>query len=384
LRDRVVSDVFEPGSVMKIFTATAALDSGAVTPRTIIKDESEMEFYKYTVNNSDRKSKGPLAVKDVIALSRNVATAKIAQRLAPRSIRDPYKSTQIAAHKLFDFWDKVGLVGKTGVDIAGEEAGLWCDPDNCQWAPVDLANRAFGQGVSVTLMQLANGLSTLVNGGYRVQPYVVTESDAAHVPKLRVLKAKTARQAREILVHVTGSVPWYAKGSLIPGYMIGGKTGTAQIWDSRKGRWKDNIFNHNFIGFVGGDKPEAVIALRIEEPKAKIHGQGLVDIKIESYELFQNIAKGAIKHLDIRKSKDRNAGLPIIGTYAARVLTPQRNNQTRQGTIQREARADARKDKQKRPDKADKQDKAKPNKAKSADRQDASDKDGKPSSGSDT
>ena len=317
LRDPNVSEVFEPGSVMKIFTATAALEKGVVTPRTKIKDEPEIQFYKYRVDNSDKKGKGMISVKDVIAMSRNVAIAKIAQRLAP-------KSTQKAAHQLYDLWEKVGLVGQTGVDIAGEEEGLFCDPDTCQWAPVDLANRAFGQGVAVTLMQLANGFSTLVNGGYRVQPHVVAESDAARVPKYRVLKPRVARQSVELLQHVTGSRTHYARGSLIPGYMIGGKTGTAQIWDSNRGMWKENIFNHNFVGFVGGNKPEAVIAVRIEEPRNKVHGQGIVEIKIESYELFRNIARGAIKHLGIRKAKDKNAGLPILGTDAARTLTPWR------------------------------------------------------------
>jgi cell division protein FtsI (penicillin-binding protein 3) len=230
-------------------------------------------------------------------------------------------------------WDTVGLVGKTGVDISGEEAGLYCDPDaGCDWAPVDLANRAFGQGVSATLLQLANGVSTLVNGGFRVQPHVVAEGELAQVPKRRVLRPKIAQQAQEILEHVTGAVSWYAEGALIPGYMIGGKTGTAQIWDNQRNRWKPDIFNRNFVGYVGGNKPEVVIAVRIEEPKLAIQGQGRIETKIESYELFRNIAEGAIKHLGIRKSKDRNAGLPIIGTQAARVLTPERD---RAGRAQR-------------------------------------------------
>jgi cell division protein FtsI (penicillin-binding protein 3) len=317
LRDPNVSEVFEPGSVLKIFTAVAALEKGVVTPQTRIKDEPKIEFYKYVVDNSDKKGRGMITVKDVIAMSRNVAIAKIAQRLAPRS-------TQKAAHQLYDLWDKVGLVGQTGVDIAGEEAGLFCDPDTCQWAPVDLANQAFGQGVAVTMMQLARSFSTLVNGGYRVQPHVVAESDAAQVPPERVLRPKVARQALEILEHVTGSRAHYAQGSLIPGYMIGGKTGTAQIWDSKRGEWKDNIFNHNFVGYVGGNKPEVVIAVRIEEPKNKVLGQGHIEIKIESYELFRNVARGAIKHLHIKKSKDKEAGLPLLGTDAARTLTPWR------------------------------------------------------------
>ena len=190
-----------------------------------------------------------------------MGTAKIAAMLAP-------KDTQKAAHLLYDFWDKVGLVGRTGVDIASEEAGIWWDPDVYQWAPVDLANRAFGQSVGVTLLQLATGYSTFVNGGFRVQPHVVVDGEAAAVPRQRVLKADVAHQALDILTHVTGSVSYYARGSLIPGYMIGGKTGTAQIWDpsiGQSGAWKRNRFNHSFIGFVGGDRPEVVIAVRIEE-----------------------------------------------------------------------------------------------------------------------
>jgi cell division protein FtsI/penicillin-binding protein 2 len=325
LRNPVVSDQFEPGSVMKIFTAAAALQSGAVTPQTKIKDEPRIKFYKYTVSNADKKGKGWMSVKKVIGYSRNVATAKIAQLLAPRS-------TQRAARILYDFWAKVGLVGKTGVDIASEAEGTYWDPEDALWAPVDLANRAFGQSVAVTLLQLATGYSTLVNGGYLVQPHVVQGGTADQVEPQRVVSTKVARQSREILEYVTGGVPWYARGTLIPGYKIGGKTGTAQIWDSDRGRWK-NKFNHNFVGFVGSDRPDVVIAVRIEEAKFRLV-RGVPDLKIESYELFQSVARGAIKHLGIKKSKDPSAGLPIIGSQAARELTPNRGAIAKPGAKQ--------------------------------------------------
>ena len=244
LRDRIVSDIYEPGSVMKIFTATAALDRGVVTPETKILDQARLEFYQHTVRNSDGKGMGWLPVKDVIANSRNVATAKMAALLAP-------KDTQKAARLLYGMWRRVGLAGKTGVDMASEEAGIYWDPATYQWAEVDLANRAFGQGVAVTLLQLARGFSTLVNGGFLVQPHVVADGEAAAIPKERVLRPKVAAQVQDILVYVTGSVPHYARGTLIPGYLIGGKTGTAQIWDLDKGDWKRNRFNHSFIGFIG-------------------------------------------------------------------------------------------------------------------------------------
>jgi stage V sporulation protein D (sporulation-specific penicillin-binding protein) len=320
LVNRVFQHAYEPGSVMKIFTVTAALDLGLVTPSTVVADQRQLEFWKYTVRNADHRSKGNLKVKDVIALSRNVATAKIARMLAPNS-------TQKAARRLYGLWEKLGMTGPTGVDISGEAAGSWYDPAVRQWAPVDLANRAFGQGVSVTLPQLARGISAIVNGGFLIQPHFVDDGAAGQVEPKRVLKAKTATQAKEILKHVTGSVPWYAAGSLIPGYEIGGKTGTAQIWDARKGQWKETRFNHSFIGFVGGRWQEYVITVRIEEPKPIKIEQGVIPLRIESYELFQMVARATISELNMKRSRDPNAGLPIIGTEAARRLDPERNRQ---------------------------------------------------------
>ncbi len=312
LRDRVVSGIYEPGSVMKAFTVAAALEAGAVTPQTKILDQPRLRVHGGEVRNSG-ESIGLAPVRDIIARSRNVGTSKIAFRMAP-------SDHQKAARILFDLWDRVGMVGKTGVDLASEESGLWYDPASYQWAEMDLANRSFGQGVGVTLMHLATGYATLINGGYRVQPHVVVDGAAASVPKVRVLNAKVAAQVRDILTYVTGSVPTYARGALIPGYLIGGKTGTAQIWDTSlgaSGGWKRNRFNHSFVGFVGANRPEVLIAVRIEEaaPKAT---KPYLDLNIESYELFQMIARGAIKHLDIKRSRDPYAGLPIPGTDAAR------------------------------------------------------------------
>jgi cell division protein FtsI/penicillin-binding protein 2 len=312
LRDRVISGIYEPGSVMKAFTVTAALESGAVTPQTKILDQPRLAVQGGEVRNSG-ESIGLAPVKDIIARSRNVGTSKIAFRMAPQD-------HQKAAHILFDMWERVGMVGKTGVDMAGEEAGIWYDPDRYTWAEMDLANRSFGQGVGVTLMHLVTGYATLVNGGFRVQPHVVADGETAAVRRERAVSSKVAGQAREMLGYVIGSVPSYARGALIPGYMIGGKTGTAQIWDpsiGQNGGWKRNRFNHSFVGFVGANRPEALIAIRIEEavPKAT---KPYLDLNIESYELFQMIARAAIKNLDIKRSHDPYAGLPIPGTDAAK------------------------------------------------------------------
>jgi membrane peptidoglycan carboxypeptidase len=213
------------------------------------------------------------------------------------------------------------------VDLAFEEAGLAADPGRDHWERIDLANAAFGQGVSTSLLQLATGYAPFMNGGFRVQPHVVVAGDAARVAPVRVLRPKVARQTQDILTWVTGSVYRYAKGALIHGYLIGGKTGTAQIWDSRKGRYKGSRFNHTFVGFVGSERPDVVIALRIEEA-VPIDLKPL-DLEIESFEAFNMVAQAAIDHLGIRRSKDPDAGWPIRGTSAARMLTPDRARVTR-------------------------------------------------------
>jgi cell division protein FtsI (penicillin-binding protein 3) len=310
-----MSAMYEPGSVMKMFTVAAALAKGVVSPTTPISDQVKLDFGPDVdpVQNSDRRSIGRRPVKTIIAESRNVGTAKIAQRLGP---------TQKAGRALYGMWQRLGVMGRTGVDLPGEAAGMAADPARDTWQPVELANHSFGQGVATTLLQLATGYSAFMNGGFRIQPHVAADGDAARVAPVRVLKPKVARQTQDILTWVTGSVARYAKGSLIRGYMIGGKTGTAQIWDAKRGRFKERRFNHTFVGFVGSDRPEVVIALRIEEP-VPIDLRPL-DLEKESFEAFQQVARAAIKHLDIRRSRDPDAGWPIRGTGAARALTPDR------------------------------------------------------------
>src|SRR5205807_2348226 len=117
------------------------------------------------------------------------------------------------------------------------------DPATTPWQPIDLADRAFGQSVAVTPLQLANGYATMVNGGYHVQPHVVAavnNVDTHPAAPQRAISAPLADELKGVLEHVTSSVPWYAAGSLIPGYQIGGKTGTAQVYDPVKGKYSYN------------------------------------------------------------------------------------------------------------------------------------------------
>jgi membrane peptidoglycan carboxypeptidase len=248
-----------------------------------------------------------------------VATARIARRLGT--------TTDRAARRLYATWRLLGIGERTGVDVAGESPGIADDPALKEWAPVDLANRAFGQSVGVTLIQLSRAFAAIANGGWLVTPHVALDGPAASVPRERVLDAETTRQLRDIMEHVTGAVPWYAEGSLIRGYVVGGKTGTAQIFDRVRGKYRDEIFNFSFVGYVGGRRPEAVIAVRIAEAKPDVQGQGELALEVTSYELFRKVARAAIRHLDIEPSSDPDAGYPIPLSEADQRLTPRRYEQ---------------------------------------------------------
>jgi cell division protein FtsI (penicillin-binding protein 3) len=314
--DPIASGVYEPGSVMKAFTAAAALSSGRFKPRTRIRDTAVLRLDGRQVRNADHKAMGPLRLDDVIAYSRNVATAKVALRLEA--------TRQRSAVRLFRTWQDLGLGKPTGIDIAGEARGLVTDPRKRRWTDLDLANRAFGQGVATTQVQLAVAYAAMVNGGFRVRPHLLVSDTDERSRGERVLSPKVANQMRTILRRVTGAVPWYAEGSLIRGYEVGGKTGTAQIWDRRQGRYLPRTFDFSFVGYVGSEKPEAVIAVRIHRTRPKVIAQGVLELQITSFELFRRIAMDVIRVVGIPRSKEPGAGFPLPRSHAERVLFPDR------------------------------------------------------------
>jgi cell division protein FtsI (penicillin-binding protein 3) len=312
-QDPIASLTYEPGSVMKMLTATAALKNDVVRLNQRVPDKYAIRFGTQLIRNADWKSMGRIRFKDAISYSRNVATATVAGKLGT--------STRRASSVLYRTWRDLGIGRLTGIDIANEAAGIAVDPKRQPWAPIDLANRSFGQAVAVTPIQLATAYTPMINGGMHVQPHFLAGvGGQAHesAAPTRAMSRKLAGQLRKILDHTTSAVPWYAEGSLIPGYQVGGKTGTAQIWLADKGRYAAKLFNFSFIGYVGGDNPEAVVAIRIQEAVPKIEGRGDLKLGITSYELFRRVARDTISTLEIRQSSNPRAGLPERGSAAER------------------------------------------------------------------
>lgn len=299
--DPIVAQVYEPGSVMKMLTAVAALGRGVVGLETRIRDTASLTLDggRTSVRNADRKGMGWIPFEDVIAYSRNVGAARVA-RLLGSTVRD-------AAIALYDTWTSLGLGAPTGIDVAGEVPGLTRDPRISAWREIDLANAAFGQGVAVTLIQLATAYAAMVNGGTLVTPHVVAAvGDQATVPPPRAtgLIAPTLRdELVKLMAHVVEEVPFYRDRTLVPGYVVGGKTGTAQIWDPTlnggAGGWIPDRYNYTFVGYIGRTEPELVVAVRIARAEPRVVRAGYQVLPIYSFELFRRVATDAMTTLGL-------------------------------------------------------------------------------------
>ena len=312
--DPVVSSVYEPGSVFKMMTAAAALEARTVTTTTMIKDTGTLRLDGGTqkVSDADRRGRGWMTFRDAVAFSRNVVAAKVAMGLG--------KTTRQAAAVLYDTWMKLGYGRPTGIDLAGEVGGIVRDPGITPWRQIDLANGSFGQGVAVTPIQLAAAYAALMNGGTMIQPHVVKAIGTQDVPVAsgpRVIEPGLSRTLIGMMAHVVSSVPTYKERTLVPGYSVGGKTGTAQIWDPKanhgRGAWKDNLFNYSFVGYIGRekDKPDLVVAVRIEEGHPTIARVGQLEMPVMSFQLFRRIATDAITTPDLLSY--RAAAVPTSG-----------------------------------------------------------------------
>ena len=236
-----------------------------------------------------------MTFEDGIAYSRNVVAAKVALQLG--------EDTRTASTILHSTWTRMGFGSKTGIDLAGEVSGLVNDPTITAWQQIDLANGSFGQGVAVTPIQLATAFAAMVNGGTLVQPHVVKSigtGERAPAGRGKVIEPALSITLTDLMRRVVTEVPTYRDRTLIKGYDVGGKTGTAQIWDptARDGRgdWKHNLFNYSFVGYIGREAgiADLVVAVRINEGTPSIARVGQLEMPVMSFELFRRIATDAI------------------------------------------------------------------------------------------
>ena len=304
--DPVISQVYEPGSVFKMLTASAALQTKTTSLTTKINDSGVLKLPGgQEVADADRKSMGWLTFADIVAWSRNVGVSQVAFRLG--------KTTDAAAANLYQTWRTYGIGQKTGIDLAGEATGIVPDPAQTPWYQIDLANRSFGQGVAVPPIQIIKAYSVMANGGYQVTPHVadftpVATTAASATPAKQVISAGLSTSLVGLMQHVVTAVKSYDQATYIPNYYVGGKTGTAQIWDSSldrgQGGWIPDVYNYSFYGWIGHDKPDLTIGVVIYRGLPTKVAQGVLPMSVQSTELFRRVATDAAVTLKIPPNPD--------------------------------------------------------------------------------
>jgi cell division protein FtsI (penicillin-binding protein 3) len=288
-RLRAVSDAYEPGSTFKMVTAAAALEQGLVTPDELF--DCEMGGITLAgVRIADHKAFGLLTFRDVIAKSSNVGAIKTSLRLSNR-----------------DFYDTIrgfGFGRTTGVDLPGESPGLLMPVE--RWPALAKAYISFGQGLSVTPLQLALAFATVANGGRLLEPYVVAGRGSgerierlhpAPVERGRPLSARTVATLTELLAGVTveGGT---GTAAAVAGYPVAGKTGTAQKAVPGRG-YLANEFVASFVGFAPIAHPALVGLVVLDDPRGTYHGGEA------AAPVFGAIADKALLYLDVAPERER-------------------------------------------------------------------------------
>lgn len=268
--DKNIALSYEPGSIIKPFTTAVGLDSDEISLYDYYTDPNRVEIdigngVVQVINNADKKDCGgthPLL--NAVIFSCNIGMVRIGQK--------------IGKELFYNYMEKFGFGQKTGIELAGEEAGKIEGPNNIPLS--QFYNNTFGQGMLATPLQMAVGYSTLVNGGYTIKPTVidkiydpVTKQFMVNAPKVgnQVIKQETSDQIRETLFQVVygGLTKKYG----VPGYTIGGKTGTSQI--AFKGKYMNGVgrTNGSFVGMVTRDDLKYIVVIQVRRPRTNQYGE---------------------------------------------------------------------------------------------------------------
>ncbi|HDL53697.1 MAG TPA: PASTA domain-containing protein [Proteobacteria bacterium] len=262
-RNRAINFTYEPGSTFKIITVSAALEEKVFDDMDILFCENG----KFEIGNifiKDHVPHGWLTLKGIVQKSSNIGASKIGLKLGRT--------------RLADYAVRFGFKSRVGLLLPGERKGVMRDA--ATWRQVDTANASFGQGIAVTPLQMVNAINVIATGGRLLRPFLVeniVNSSGQSVLKNRpeiirqVISESTAKKMTgmmESVVRLGGS----GVRAAIPGYKVAGKTGTAQKFSSREGRYSEDAYVASFVGFAPADKPVITVIVVVDEPQTDIYG----------------------------------------------------------------------------------------------------------------
>jgi cell division protein FtsI (penicillin-binding protein 3) len=285
LRNRAVTDLFEPGSTIKPFVVAAALESGRYQPETPI-DTSPGLLRVGSGRVKDVHNYGLLDVAGVIRKSSNIGVTKIALDLGPEAIWDTYR--------------RVGVGQPLHTGFPGELNGRLSDP--AKWREFDQAVISFGYGISVNALQLARAYAVLANDGLLVEPSFYPRQQTPEVQ--RVMHSKTVRQIQAMLEQVV-SVQGTARQAAVPGYRVGGKTGTVKKHSAQG--YVDNEYQGVFVGMAPMSDPRLVMVVMIDEPRTGKYYGGQVAAPV-----FAEVMAGALRMMNIAPDAPLTEGVKLV------------------------------------------------------------------------
>jgi len=299
IRNRAVQDAYEPGSVNKLITAAAALTSGVERPSDVLSIPDHLRIADKTFHDFERHKTWKITYADAIARSSNIGTIEVALKLGKQ--------------RLFRMLQAFGLGEKTGIEFPAESPGILLNVND--WYSTSIGTIPIGQGIAATPLQVAQVYATVANDGVAVQPHLIratldrngNEVDRPAAPQHRVISAYVAAQLRAMLIGVveTGT----GRNAQIPGYLVGGKTGTARKpLEGARGYSKDVITT--FVGMVPADAPRFVAAVVLDAPATHMSA-------VTAAPAFKEIAQFVLAHLRIPPEL---AALPPLGPSLAAVL----------------------------------------------------------------
>ena len=294
-RNRAVVDIFEPGSTFKVFLAGAVLEEGVARPSDVYFCENgAYQIYDKVIG--DLEPHGNLTVRQIIAYSSNIGASKLGQKLGKE--------------RFYQYLTRFGFGSRTGIDFPGERNGIVHPPKS--WSPVGVGTISFGQGVSVTALQMVTALSAVANGGVLMKPYLAARAvrpDGAevvlHRPErvARVLSPGTIKELTSILETVVQG-DGTGKRAALEGYRIAGKTGTAQKKVKGIAGYAPGKYVCSFMGFLPVEDPRLALIVVIDEPETDLATGGKIAAPV-----FREIARQAMIQLKVPRSDGVEASI---------------------------------------------------------------------------
>jgi cell division protein FtsI (penicillin-binding protein 3) len=285
LRNRATSWTYEPGSTLKAITVGAGLEQGVITATTSYDDVGCTVIGGRRLCNAQGKVYGRTNVSQILERSQNTGAVFVASKLGAPTMYESLRA--------FGFGDR------TGVDLAAEASGTV--RPLAEWYPVDLGTVSYGQGLSITPLQLAAAYAAIANGGTLYRPYVVASRRAADgehrtapAPVRRVVSKETAATLRTMLTAAVDD--GIASAAAIAGYSVAGKTGTAQI-PGDDGRYVDDAYISSFAGFVPAEDPRMVVVVVLERPQSRLLGT------LAAMATFKGIATDSLRYARVQPDR---------------------------------------------------------------------------------